>query len=766
MESKKFTVDNFRITFNVRSAIEILNKGGTNGETAMIATIENGKKILEGIGKGELFEENSEASFHSTILKELRINNILDKETDVMQAYQAYHTVRDMAEKYIKLQKEFQEQREVAKTGAEKSYQDSFNETIRDVRKNFGHMKGSEKLLAVGGILLAGVLLFNSDEAEHPNIKKIKDAVVGMAKIGGVALGANYIYKIFSGQTLLESATDWSHDTVAKKGFFSESFKTDAEKGEMLRKSVICLGDKDFLDLAKKYKEVKASGQTKMEIQGVENKDMTPEEIFTAMDVFDKKYPVEKLQKRLEKAQPPYTWSKAVLLMMMEDGTIKTPNGIVSDSIDFMKEKSTVAWNEFFATAEGFGVVDTIYFKIWGKKPDKNNPKENAQLDELREQLKKEKKTEKEFPEFVKENFTSTSQAHFKDMLDHPKRGQNPDVIFNEVKDDAVYIASKANFDIEEKSPEQAIRKMLDTAKENAKTFVKGKYPRIGDNFDRYIDPEQMKGVWITQGPSYTLFLRVYIPGSQEFERRSVLLPSSERVENPHEEIFAPEEGSERISYNLLKDWEQERIRIAFAVDSSEGQKLGGGDIGSICDWYTKHFTGKQKPRKEVMTALFEDEDLREQAIEETGIRGGLNGNIDLLHKMDADLTEIEKDAAKDFNTTWLDKVNPYRLWIKEPSDAYEPLMQQMRQDYGYKVRLAILGDSAAQQYFKDGDPGTFDTTKNADWINDLVKMYKTKCKKLVADYNSGNAKFPAEVEPTASPDVAPSVPAEEKKAA
>jgi hypothetical protein len=733
LDKNGFTPDNFDIRFKADTAKEILRQGGTRGGAEMIATIDIGKKHLEGFKKADLLEEKNEAEFHSDLMKELITQGRTDLETPIMNAYIAYHTVRKLAERTIKIRQEFQDQREKEKGGVEKNYQDSFEEVIGDVKKNFGHMSGKEKLLAVGGLAFAGFMLFNS---ENPKAVKLKNFVVGTLEAGGVALGANYIYKIFSGQTGLEAISDVTKDTIASKGFFSEAFKTDAEKGEILQRSTVYLGDKGFLDLAKKYKEAKASGKKTVEVSGVEEKDMKPEEIYTALDVFFSRYPVAQLEKRFEKSANPPNWTTVVSGVMAEDGKIEIKGNIMERAIDSVQEVSQRTWNGFWVTTEGMGWMRPLYLKIWGKEPTEQELKTGSE--KLKEMMRNEKETDAELPTFVEQTFSEDSKKRYKEMLAKPQKlGGHPGIIFNEVENEAVYMESESKLDVTIRPPEQAVQKMFDDALDNAKKFVKEKYPAekdkpgIGDNFQVYANNDEMRGVRVTRDSSYRLFIRVPIPGSPEFSRKSVMAKPSERKESPHEDIFMPED---KVEYGKMQQWDQEKLRIVFSLDSKQTNEIRAIEL-----WYTDYFKTKGLTRKEVMKALFEDEDLRKRAVAETGINQELKGATDLLHTKDAEITELEKSAAAAFDTTWTDKFNPMN-WLKKPSDAYEPLIEQMKRNGGYTLRLAILGDSAAREKLTKEDK--YNPEKNEKWMDELTARYKELCKQLVSDYSTGKLKF------------------------
>jgi hypothetical protein len=386
-----------------------------------------------------------------------------------------------------------------------------------------------------------------------------------------------------------------------------------------------------------------------------------------------------------------------------------------------------------WVTTEGLGMMRYLYLKCRGKEPTDAELTEGAE--KLKEQLKDNVDTagNDDLGKYLDGKYSTERAKEFNELLRTGETDSKyPDVKFREVADDSMYVMSGSKLDLTKSSPTEAAQSMIDTAIKNAEGFLKSKYPQIGENLFRYINLEEMRGVRVVSDNSYRLFIRVPVPGSKEFSDKTLQIKreDAEKKEKPHEDIFGP---ADKLEYGKLESWEQETLRIRFLLDAGQT-----AEIDKICEWFTDKFKGENLSRTEVMSKMFGDEKLMEEAVTETGVKQDLKGNFDFYHKKDAELSEMEANEAKAFDTTWSDKINPFG----KLSDAYEPLIKHMKREMGYRVRLAILGDKQARQYFIGLDAEKYDPDKNDAWIEDLTKDYKQRCSQLVSDYGTGKLKF------------------------
>jgi hypothetical protein len=726
LKDKKFTADNFDQLFTVESAVGLLKAGGTKGELEMIKAMNASIDYLKKIGLKEMLEDSNKNTFHSNLLKELQKRNELKMEADVMHGYETYMLVKERARKHLLISRRGSEQREQQKVTTEKSLSQSFKEVLNDVKGNYDKMDKTEKLVAVGGLIAGAVMLLTSDS---PKVQKFKDFLWSTLKIGGLAVTANYAFKLFTGKTALESVEGWSKENLATDEFWMKAYDTDAEKAALVQKSMVFIGDKDFMQVSKAYKEAKDG---KMKLPGVKDKDMSPQEIYLAVDTFFKKYPREQLELKYRNAKKSPNWDAVVTAAMVEDSTIQVSGNIVERAYDNMREYSIRGWNGFWVTTEGLGLMRGLYLKVYGKDP--NDEELKGSIDKLRKQLENEVATDGELGKFIDRNMSETSARQYNQLLISGKRDQKyQNVKFLEVPGDSMYVMSETKLDGSLAS-ENAVSEMLNGALKNAEEFLKGRYPEAADNLYKFVSMEEVRGVRVTSNSTFKLFVRMPVKGSPEYSRKAVMAtPPAERKEKPGVEVFGV---NDKIEYAKLQDFEKERLRILFLLDAGQTAELE-----KVCGWYTDHFKTKSMPKNDVMTALFEDVAIRNKCVDELNFKQDLKGSYDLLHSLEGKLTDIEKDAAAAFDTTVLDKLYPPN-WFAKVSDAYEPLVAYMRRSVGYKIRLAVLGDKDARAYWSNLDPKRYSPDQNPDWIEEIMKDYKKECKRFVAEFESGKVKF------------------------
>jgi hypothetical protein len=726
---KKFTPDNFDKLFTVDSAIGLLKAGGTRGEQEMIKAINDSLGYLSKIGLKELMEDSNKTTFHSTLLKELIKRNEQNMETVVMQGYETYALVRERARKLLLIQQKGSERREKEKVTTEKSLTQSFKDIIGDVKKNFGKMDGTEQLVTVGGLLVGAVMLLTS---KNEKIEKFKNSLWTMLKVGGLGLTANYAVKLFTGKTAIDTATDWSKDNLATDEFWMNTYKTDGEKAALVQKSIVYLGDKDFMQVAKAYKDAKAANKTEVSIPGVLDKHMSPSDIYLALDTFFKSYPVDTLELKYRNAKRRPNWDSVVAAAMVEDSSIELSGNVVERAYDDVREYGIRGWNGFWVTTEGTGLMKSLYLKAWGKEPGEGEMKELT--GKLRSQLENEVTGEAELGAFLDRHMSETSSKQYKQLMASGQRdNSHPQVKFLEVSGDSMYVMSEAKLDASMAS-EKAVGDMLGGALKDAEAFLKGRYPEAAANLYKFVNIEEVRGVRVTDSSTFKLFMRMPLKGSPEYSRKTVMAtPPTERKEKPGVEIFGV---NDKIEYGRLESFDKERLRVLFLLDVSQKAEL---DV--VCKWYTDFYKTKSLPKNEVMKALFEDEDARKKAVEELNLKQGLKGAADLMHTYEGKLADIEKDAAAAFDTTVLDKLYPPN-WFGKVSDAFEPLVTYMRRSVGYKIQLAILGDKEARVYWSNIDPKKYSPEQNPDWIDAIMKDYEKECKRFVKEFEADRVRF------------------------
>lgn len=725
-------VRNFDQRFSMQNVYEVLAQGNTKGEQEMLSLIKSGQAFLESIGREKLILESpTREAFASTVNKELLRRNQLSEEANLLKAYDAFRTVKDIMRNRLVVHAEFAEQRrdETAEVGT--GIKETLANAYNTVKKNFRGMSGKEKLIAVGALVVGGAWFCMSDN-EH--VKGIREKLwSGLKLAGGVtagAIGVNYVWKMFTGETAFDYFNDAVSSSTGTSEFWEKSFETDAQKAEILRKGMIYLGDRDFMDLAKKYKEAKARGETKIELVSVDKKDMTPEEIFTALDVFFSKYPAEKLELRYRKAGANPKFLDVATTMLAEDGRIEFSGNLYDRAVGTIDDLRVRGWN-WMVTGAGLESGRWLYLKVRGTEGSDEEVKTWMEQ-ELKPHLDNAIGSDGELTDFCERKFRDLPgfrQCVTAGMTETA----HPQVKYYEVPGEAVYLVSTVSMNVV-RGNEQTVSHMLQNSLDQADKFLKGRYPQAADSLAKFRDVKG--GTRVVDNSTFKLFVRMPVPGSPEYSRRSVMTSPEARKEGATD-LFKP---TDSISYTEMleqRPWEAEQLRLQFMLDGSRT-----ADLERICKRYTDEFRNKSLPKKTVMEKLFEDKEERDKCLKELGITPNLAGKYNLMKIRDEQLTEIERDAAAKVNGSVMKSIGKFLLpdsWVEDVNDAYDHLVVEMKRNLGYKVRLAIMGDPTAMAQVVALNPEKLDPAKNADWMDDLMKVYKEICERFVDNYKVGN---------------------------
>lgn len=715
LEKNGYTAQNFDQRFNYKAALDIISGKTAKGEVQMHDALTKAHAYLDSIGQGDLIEQPNEMSFASTLNKELTRRNELNRTNDLTEAYRTYHTIRGLAKRSIDIKAHFTDQRKEAQVNTNKGIKEQFGTLLGNIRTNYGNMTGNEKLITVGGLLVATIWFVKS---ENETVKKIRSTVWDALKFTGVAVGAgvgvNYLFKLFTGKTALTSLNEYVTSSTADNKLWTETFKTDAKKAEILQKSTVYMGDKDFMDMAQRYREAKANNSNEVRLATVSEKDMDPKEVFLALDTFFSRYPVERMEARYRNYTTRPTWMDVVSTEMAEDGRIRMDANLPSRMLDGAQEYATRGWN-WLMVGEGLGIGRYLYLKVRGKNGS------DAEVKDFLEELKKTSvMKESELDDFLAK-LSSREAAGFKNAL----HGLNTDALsgvkFNEVPGDALYIVSPAKLDMVAGN-EKAMGDAVKNAQDKADEYLKRKYPQLKDNIEKFRD--NTAGCRVVENSTFYWFIKMPLPGTPEFDRKSLGLEVeknslterakgvfgfSEADNRRGKEIFGP---NDVIDYSkFYRDSDRERFRLHFLVDSSQS-----AEIGKICDWYARKYKVLNKTNEEVMDALFNNEDDMKACFKETGVKPAMERKKALLKEIDSDLTSIERSAASN---------------LKGDTTAKAALADELRRDKGYLFRLSILGDPAARSKV------TYDPNKPEE-LKKAKEDYEKYCKDFVDKRNVG----------------------------
>lgn len=329
------TPENFDKRFTLSTAIDLTSAKHSKGEAEMFDVLTKTKGFLDQRGLTGLLENMNDTTVKSNIHYELEKRNELQHEADLQRGYYTYRSVKIHCDRMFKIREQFSGIRDKEKTGAEKGVKEEFAGVMEGVKKNFGNMSGNEKMLVVVGGIIGAAMLMSSDS---PRVARIKETIWTCVKIGGFAWLGNTVFKVFTGKTALDTISDWSKSNTATEAFWTKTYKTNSEQAEILRKSTIYLGDMDFMRLAEEYKKARDLGKDEVSLPTIRNSDLNPKQIYTALDVFFKRYPVEQMMQKYAQAKPPKpTWREVMGTEMIDDGSIAMDDSLVDRTASEVK---------------------------------------------------------------------------------------------------------------------------------------------------------------------------------------------------------------------------------------------------------------------------------------------------------------------------------------------------------------------------------------------------------------------------------------------
>ncbi len=523
----------------------------------------------------------------------------------------------------------------------------------------------------------------------------------------------------------------------------------------ILRDSTVYLGDKKFDYLAQKYEEAKKQGKDEIEIGSVSKNDMTPKQIFIALDVFFNKYDkrsvdgeVVDLQSKYAKWNPPAKWTEVVTNELIEDQQIDMPDSTalrMQDGVSGLLERgyasaaiaAGAAWETTTDKADKGWTATKNFFKgLWrGKFPGREPTKEDFQS-YVKEKFIQRQITTGEFDSYVQGMAGQDAPGFIKAFHEADKDAAHHYDTKNNVKyfvDEATGGTQKIYLVAENKTGvlegEEAIAKANDGALNNAaeflKEYLKANYkPGTPDYDDAQEALKHLTLFAAQQGNSFrraeyaTALVSMPLPGSHDFKRlmlRTEVADSADKDKKGAKEKIG--QGVEyfgegdKIDYAKMSKPEQEMFRLKFYVDGSNTVM-----IDEICKYLTNKYravvdeNGHHMPREAALKRPFaigvDNGDLEDVEKFVPGYKKELYSKKPLLDGLEAKIQDFEKQASNDAKETEAERKDLYKL---------------IQDGYGYKIRLAILGDTKAQAEVKTWNG--FSAT-SFDKPEDLVEWY------------------------------------------
>lgn len=784
------TPENFDKNFNLATAIDMTaSQKSSAGSQEMFRVLFDSKAFLDQRGLSDLFENMNESTVKSNIQFELQKRNETDQSVRLQRGYNTYRVIKMYCDRMFKIREQFSDVREKEKTQVNKGVKEEFAGVMEGVKKNFGNLEGKEKMLVVVGGLIGAAMLMSSDS---PRVAKIRETVWTCLKIGGFAWLGNTVFKVFTGKTALQTISDWSKSNTATEEFWTKTYKTNSEQAEILRQSTIYLGDMDIMRLAGEYQKARNLGKDEITLPTV--RDMNPKQIYTSLDVFFKRYPVEKIMQKYAQVKPEdRTWRSVMGAEMIEDQSIQMNDSVLSQTADAIGGTATRLYNaaapkveaavDYVASGkigEGAkkagkaggkvvkgiivggaglvgGVVGGVYEGVkgtgkmvveggkevasdvaevaqaawaWVKDLFKRNFGTEGTDDEVLTWSKKALKNLDEtqsgdLEKFIRENNPEKKKADgYVDAMRNGNYERVGDVDVKYMERDkgtstaAIFISAGCTIPLSEKGvTEQGVLDAMKKSDAGARDFLKKKYPQIADKIDAFVEFSQ--GVYVVSDRSYKVFVRMPLPGTDEFNQRmSGRWTPEEMKSRKNIEIFGTDN---KLEYGKLEPWEQNQLRLNFYLDASQTNELN-----AICDKYTRMYNTKGLPINVVKERFLNNTDDRDVVLaalqSSMKLDRKLYTNRGLLEARESDIQKIEENAQSK---------------VVGSDDVKKAFRESVRLKIGSRVRLALLGDSESMSFY-NYDPSSTDKTKLRT-ADDLLKVYENDLNQKAKEKNASS---------------------------
>ncbi len=501
LESHGFTPKNFNERFKVKTALDILELRSTQGETEMAKSIGGARDFLARQGLQDLLEMRDPAAFRSSLHKEMLTRKAVDQEAAVLKGYAAYQTVRQLAEKPLAIKQQVAEKKDSTKVEMGSGFREQIGSVLAGVKDNYKKMDAGQKTLLLGGLIGLGTWFLSS---EDETVKKVRDTFWNGLKTaglyGGGALVVNEVVRVFNGKSAFDAIGDYISPATGRTEFWREAYKTDEKKAEAIQSSLVYLGNQDFMILAEKYKTAHDSGKNK--IEGLFIKDMAPEDIYSALDIFFMKYSYAKVVPKYRNFNPRPTWLEAVSWEMAENADI-TLNGDFSDRVTTQIESAAVrGWN-WLMVGKGLGMMKSLYLKVNGK-PGTDDEVKNW----VKSQAKLENDVDKkrDLETFCDRKIGTTYTASYKRALNAKADDSKYQGVSTVTEGGYIYIVSKAPM-FNPSDHEKAIADAITAARENALSYLKTHHPEKSKNSEMTTKMEA--GARVREDSEYVMFLRM-----------------------------------------------------------------------------------------------------------------------------------------------------------------------------------------------------------------------------------------------------------------
>jgi len=252
-------------------------------------------KYLNEIFKAENKDDLEKAINNSIIIKK---DSLTQQNIDeLVNAKEKYDKYREWIGKQIDLEEKLNKDRQTLldkPLEIAKSAEGAAAGLFQKFRDNFAGMDGNQKLVAGATILVSLAWFLNS---KNDDVGKMREVFKKVALLGIGYYAINTTSKVFLGKSLKDVTGKYIERKAGKRNFLKSSFNTNDDGAEIMNSALINLGDQDFNEIAKLYLLAEdeyrrtpiSDNMREISVGGVAEDNMSRNQIYRAMKMLDRK---------------------------------------------------------------------------------------------------------------------------------------------------------------------------------------------------------------------------------------------------------------------------------------------------------------------------------------------------------------------------------------------------------------------------------------------------------------------------------------------
>ncbi|MBA4337190.1 hypothetical protein C0416_05490 [bacterium] len=510
------------------------------------------KQYLESIFSAESNDLDTKIT-NSSIINANSLND--EQKTNIKYGYEKYDLYRNWLEKQLKTEDVVNKEKETFLSGPldyAQSGEKYIAEKIQAMRDNWAGMDGREKMIA-GLTILIGTSWFLNNNSEAG--QKMRDTLMKAGLLAVGYMGINTTSKLATGTDLTHTAERYIEDKSGKRDFLKESFDTDKDGADNMQTSLAVLGNNDFIELADMYMIEEARIQKfhipnnlrGIAIGGVAEQEMSAHNIYLAMKLLDRKLKkkdssIEILQSQLKKAKEeaisagkefiPPTWAMIITAVLQDQKIgyrIDKKGKIITDKEKSI-ESSSLWGKKSVKGTEAWWPLNGVP-KDWRTHLIENEPKKDVNIDNLKRLSSSILHPNESLSSVINEKNFGRFNPNFTELHDKQYKSKSAKNFYLDIDNQAIiskFVVDKGTHESMDDAMTFSIKSAHEQALKNLTTAIDA-HPIYSKEFDKYKNRlsefvQPVFGTFIGENKDsakeYVMFLRIAMPGSEEFELR------------------------------------------------------------------------------------------------------------------------------------------------------------------------------------------------------------------------------------------------------